>query len=35
MQIKPHDTTARTVTTHKGWAPSAATHAVWTDLGPA
>lgn len=22
-------------TTHAGWAPSAATHAVWTDSGPA
>ena len=22
-------------TTHEGWAPSAATHAVWTDSGPA
>ena len=24
-----------THTTHAGWGPSAATHAVWTDLGPA
>ena len=21
--------------THAGWVPSAATHAVWTDIGPA